>query len=63
MSYKYQINSAFTINCFGFGLRHDPALMSEIAKEGDGAFYFIEKLEQVDEVFVDALGGLFSVLA
>lgn len=37
--------------------------MSAIAKEGDGSFYFIEKLESVDEIFVDALGGLFSVMA
>jgi hypothetical protein len=37
--------------------------MSAIAKEGDGAFYFIEKLDSIDEIFVDALGGLFSVLA
>jgi len=29
----------------------------------DGSFYYIEKLDKVDECFVDALGGLFSVVA
>jgi hypothetical protein len=37
--------------------------MSGVAKVGDGNFYFVEKLDVVDELFVDALGGLFSVLA
>jgi tRNA U34 5-carboxymethylaminomethyl modifying enzyme MnmG/GidA len=37
--------------------------MNGVAKVGDGSFYFIEKLDVVDEMFVDALGGLFSVLA
>ncbi len=37
-------------------------MMSGISKLKDGNFYFVEKLEQVDEMFVDALGGLFSVV-
>jgi hypothetical protein len=37
--------------------------MREIAKMGEGNFYFIEKLDLVDECFVDALGGLMSVVA
>ena len=29
----------------------------------DGNFYYIEQLEMVEESFIDALGGLFSVIA
>lgn len=37
--------------------------MSDISNLRDGSFYYIEKLETVEESFVDALGGLFSVIA
>jgi len=36
--------------------------MRNIANLRDGNFYFIDKLEVVDECFVDALGGLMSVV-
>ena len=53
---------SFTIHTFGYGKDHDPKLMSSIAKLKDGNFYFVEKLETVDECFVDAIGGLISVI-
>lgn len=37
--------------------------MSDISTMRDGNFYYIEKLEMVEESFIDALGGLFSVVA
>lgn len=37
--------------------------MVKIAKLKDGSFYYIEKLDTVDEAFGDALGGLMSVVA
>ena len=52
----------FTINSFGYGSDHDPNLMSSVAKMMDGKFYFVEKLDTVDECFVHALGGLVSVV-
>lgn len=36
--------------------------MKSICKLKDGNFYYVEKVNQVDEFFVDALGGLFSVV-
>ncbi len=53
----------FTVHTFGFGSDHDPVLMDGIAKLRDGSFYYVQNLESVDEHFVDALGGLFSVVA
>jgi hypothetical protein len=52
----------FTIHTFGFGNDHDPELMTSIADLRDGNFYYIENLDLIDACFVDALGGLFSVV-
>jgi hypothetical protein len=51
------------INSFGFGEDHDPRLMTSISNLKDGNFYFIQQLNTLDECFVDALGGLVSVVA
>ncbi|KAL4486848.1 hypothetical protein ABPG72_009612 [Tetrahymena utriculariae] len=48
----------FTIHSFGFGNDHDGPLMQSIAQIKDGSFYYVERNEQVDEFFIDALGGL-----
>lgn len=53
----------FSIHTFGFGTDHDPNLMSNISKLKSGNFYFIEKLDIVDECFVDGLGALTSIIA
>jgi len=60
---RYNISDDTTINTFGFGSDHDPQLMNDIADLRDGNFYFVEKLDTVDEAFVDCLGGLLSSIA
>lgn len=35
--------------------------MNDISKLGDGSFYYVENFNSVDDLFIDALGGLFSV--
>ncbi len=37
--------------------------MNDIAKLKNGNFYYIEKIDKVDEFFIDALAGLVSVVA
>jgi hypothetical protein len=37
--------------------------MDSIAKLADGAFYYIEEVDTIEESFVKALGGLLSVVA
>jgi len=59
---QYNIQTPFTIHMFGYGSDHDEKLMHSIAELQDGNFYYIEKLETVDECFVDCLGGLISVV-
>ena len=59
----YKVSDNITINTFGFGSDHDPKLMTDIASLRDGSFYFINQLDQIDEAFVDCLGGLVTSVA
>ena len=43
--------------------KHDPELMRDLAKIKDGNFYYIENLKAVDSCFLDALGGLVSLVS
>lgn len=56
-------SSAFSVHTFGYGSDHDPKLMKNIANVRDGNFFYIDKLETLDEAFANCLGGLFSVIA
>lgn len=60
---KINLQHDFTIHTFGYGADHDPLLMSEIANLKNGSFYYVDKEEILDEIFVDCLGGLLSVVA
>lgn len=55
------LEKSFIINTFGYGNDHDPQLMDKIARLGNGNFYPIEKLDDLDRSFVDALGSSISV--
>ena len=57
-----QGNDDFTIHTFGFGNDHDSELLGKIAKLKGGNFYFVEEIEKVSECFVNALGGLLSIV-
>ena len=46
----------YTIHSFGYGKYHDENLMMDIAKMGNGNFYYIEQLNTVDEAFANVLG-------
>jgi hypothetical protein len=60
---RASIKDPFTIKTFGFGSDVCPKLMSEIAHYKEGQFYFVPDLSKIDECFVEALGGLVSVIA
>ena len=38
-------------------------MMSEIAHLKEGQFYFLSDINKIDECFMEALGGLISVIA
>ena len=50
----------YSIHTFGYGSDHDPELMTKLAEEKNGSFYYIEDLTTVDEAFIDCLGLLKS---
>jgi len=60
---EFPNSNNISINTFGFGDDHDPKLMGNISKLKDGSFYYIDKLEIVDECFGDCLIGLMSILS
>jgi len=60
---EFPNSNNISINTFGFGDDHDPKLMGNISKLKDGNFYYIDKLDIVDECFGDCLIGLMSILA
>ncbi len=37
--------------------------MDGIAQLADGAFYYVDNLDSIDEAFMNALGGIISVVA
>ncbi len=57
------LQDSIVIHTFGFGRDHDPQLMTDIADITDGSFYFIKKLDNIDEAFVESLGALQSSVA
>ena len=54
------IIGSYTINTFGYGKDTDSETMSGIADLKDGTFFFIDKLEMIDECFVDCLGAIIT---
>ncbi|CAD8129944.1 unnamed protein product [Paramecium sonneborni] len=57
-----RINEEFTIFTFGFGKDHDAQMMTSISNLKHGSFYFVQDTSLLDEFFVDAFGGLISVV-
>jgi len=54
---KKEKKQQFTVHTFGYGNDHDANIMNQIAKLGNGDFYFVNDLEKVAETFVDCIGG------
>ncbi len=47
---------------FGFGEDVCPKIMSEIAHMKEGQFYFVKDTNVINECFIEAIGGLVSVI-
>uniref|UniRef100_A0A6B2L4T6 VWFA domain-containing protein n=1 Tax=Arcella intermedia TaxID=1963864 RepID=A0A6B2L4T6_9EUKA len=58
-----QIDEVCSIFTFGYGKEPDPEYLKEIATEGNGMYYHIDKPEAIPLAFSDCLGGLLSVVA
>jgi hypothetical protein len=51
------------VHTFGFGDRHNSAMLSAIAEAANGTYYFVRTPEDIPPAFADALGGLLTVAA
>jgi len=59
---KMPVEGHFTINTFGYGDDHDSKQMLSIANLKGGSFYYIDKLDMIEDCFIDCLGGLLSIV-
>jgi Mg-chelatase subunit ChlD len=50
-----------SISSVGYGADHNTDLLTEVAKEGGGAYNVVKNLEDVASTFGDVLGGLMSI--
>lgn len=50
------------MHSFGFGADHDAKMMTALCNLKSGSFYFVQNISLLDEFFVDALGGLLSIV-
>lgn len=55
--------SKLTISTFGVGSDFNENLMTGLAEQGSGNYYFIENPEKVPEIFQKELNGLVSIIA
>jgi len=53
----------FSINCFGYGEDHNEDQLKMISDKKQGNFYFVETKDDVEEAFIDCLGGILSAMA
>lgn len=60
---KTQVTNGVTLSTFAFGDDADQETMADMAKAGQGNFYYIKDSRDVDDVFARELGGIVSCLA
>lgn len=59
---KIPVEGHFTINTFGYGNDHDSSLMLGISNLKGGSFYYIDKVDIIEDCFIDCLGALLSIV-
>lgn len=60
---EYLKEEILTIHTFGYGRDHDAAIMIDISKLGNGAFYYIQDINLLGVFFGNLFGGLKSIVA
>jgi hypothetical protein len=57
------VNKPFSLYTFGFGISHDANILSDLARKGNGIYYFIHQDHEITESFANCLGGLLTISA
>jgi len=52
-----------SINCFGYGNRHNEDLLGQLATKFDGLYYYVKNPLAISEGFATCLGGIISTCA
>jgi Ca-activated chloride channel family protein len=60
---EYKDIEGITISTFGVGLDYNETLMTAMAEDGAGNYYFISKADQMAPMFEKELNGLANVIA
>lgn len=60
---KQKRSESITTSTMGVGMGFNEDLMTEMASEGGGAFYFIDDPDQAPTIFAEELRGLLNVVA
>jgi len=60
---KWFNNESISISTFGVGNDYNENLMTALAENGGGSYYYIEKPEQIAGIFQKEINGLLSVVA
>jgi len=55
--------SPISVFTFGFGADHNEDMLREVAQAADGLYYYVDKVDAIQDAFADCLGGLVSVVA
>jgi Mg-chelatase subunit ChlD len=61
--YQQQMGKAVSVFTFGFGTDHDANMLRSIAEAGNGLYYYLEREDEIPQLFADCLGGLMSITA
>jgi Ca-activated chloride channel homolog len=60
---EYKDIEGITISTFGVGLDYNETLMTDMAENGAGNYYFIDKVDKMAAMFDKELNGLLNVVA
>lgn len=61
--YIPRISGEFRLHTFGYGRDHDSRVMSSLAENNNGNFYYVENQESVTDAFGNCLGELVALIA
>ena len=61
---RHYVDAGITLTTVGFGMgNYNDILMEQLANDGNGAYHYVDTLEQAHRIFVEDLSGTLQVIA
>ncbi len=61
---RHYVDAGITLTTVGFGMgNYNDILMEQLANDGNGAYHYVDTLEQAHSIFVEDLAGTLQVIA